>query len=475
MQISAAGSLSVAKEILLSTSKVAFSHDEPKSCSVLRARFLAAIFDQLSDAVVLCDKNLQIVGVNQAGERLFGMTAEEVIGKNCQDLFHCSSYEPDGGLRREVGASLGLPNGTVHLHMKNGRQRMVAIRTVQIRDDGNAIEGVVATIKDITEEPQPTVPRIIAQSQAMRDLLSFVRKIAVSEATSILIEGENGTGKDLIAKALHHQSSRQSQPFLAINCAAIPETLLESELFGYEKGAFTDARAQKRGLLELADKGTLFLDEIGEMPLSLQVKLLRVLEDQTFRRLGGLQDIRVATRIVAATNRDIREAIKEGAFRLDLYYRLSVIQLVVPPLRERPEDILPLARFFVEHYNAKFKQQIEGISSQAESLLLAHNWPGNVRELRNAIERAMILEDTAHIRPASLHIPVRAGESGFPPKADADPGSFDRDNMTLLEQERELLIQALEKTGGHPTQAARLLRISRDTMRYKMKKLSLAH
>ena len=273
----------------MSTARVSFSEDERQICRGLRTRFLEAIFDHLSDAVVLCREDLQIVGVNQAAERLFGMVAEEIIGQNCQELFHCSSCDPDSGIRQVAGESTSLPAGTFNLHVKNGRQRMVIIRAVQLRDNANAAEGVVATIKDVTEEPQPAAPRIIAESPAMRGLLSFVRKIAVSEATPVLIEGENGTGKDLIAKTLHDQSPRQAGPFLAINCAAIPETLLESELFGFEKGAFTDARAQKRGLFELANNGTLFLDEIGEMPLSLQVKLLRVLEDQTFRRLGGLR------------------------------------------------------------------------------------------------------------------------------------------------------------------------------------------
>jgi transcriptional regulator with PAS, ATPase and Fis domain len=364
-----------------------------------------------------------------------------------------------------------LSDGTFNLHLNNGRERTVVIRTIQLRNDAGDLESVVAIIKDITEESQPALRRIIAESQAMRDLLSLVNKVAVSEATSVLVEGENGTGKDLIAKTLHYQSQRQSGPFMAINCAAIPETLLESELFGYEKGAFTDARAQKRGLFELADQGTLFLDEIGEMPLSLQTKLLRVLENQTFRRLGGLRDININIRIVAATNRDIREALKEGAFRQDLYYRLNVIQLVVPPLRDRPQDIMPLARFFIEHYNQKFKQHMEGVSPEAENLLLTYNWPGNVRELRNAIERAMILEDTAYIQPASLHISV--GQSAFAAAAAADPGSFAGDDMSLLEQEHRLLGQALERTGGNQSQAARLLRITRDTLRYKMKKFNL--
>ncbi len=193
-------------------------------------------------------------------------------------------------------------------------------------------------------------------------------------------------------------------PFVALNCAAIPETLLESELFGYEKGAFTDARAPKAGILEIATGGTIFLDEIGEMPLTLQAKMLRVLEDQIFRRLGGVRDIQVDVRVVAATNRKLTEAIEEGKFRLDLYYRLNVIQILLPPLRERREDIIPLAEHFVRLYNTKFKRKVEGLSHSAAALLLTHDWPGNVRELRNVIERAMVLEEAAWIQVSSLHI-----------------------------------------------------------------------
>ncbi len=349
---------------------------------------------------------------------------------------------------------------------------MVVMRTVQLTNERGAIEGVAATIKDITEEAEPFKRQMIAESQAMREVLAFVRRVAVSEASSILIEGENGTGKDLVATTIHYQSLRQSEPFLAINCAAIPETLLESELFGYEKGAFTDARAQKRGLFELADKGTLFLDEIGEIPLSLQAKLLRVLEEQTFRRLGGLRDIRVDLRIVAATNKNLREAVKEGAFRQDLYYRLNVIQLLVPSLRGRPEDILPLTRFFIDHYNRKFKRNIEGITEEAEDLLLAHDWPGNVRELRNAVERAMILEESNMIAAASLPIAVRTSNNASVAVAAAAPQE-PADGMSLVDQEKRLLIHALQRASGNQTQAARLLRITRDTLRYKMKKFNL--
>jgi PAS domain S-box-containing protein len=438
-----------------------------------RPEILEAIFDQLSDGLFIYDKGLHIVGVNQSAQRLFGMRAEEMMGKHCQELFHCTVCEPSCGMLQGLGSSLSVPTGTINLHMPNGRERMVVIRTVQLLDQAGVMEGVVATVKDVTGEAEPARRQIIAESQAMREVLNFVRRVAISEAASILIEGENGTGKDLIAKTLHYQSLRQSEPFLAINCAAIPETLLESELFGYEKGAFTDARAQKRGLFELADKGTLLLDEIGEMTLSLQAKLLRVLEDQCFRRLGGLRDITVDIRIIAATNRNLREAVREGAFRQDLYYRLNVIQLIVPPLRERPQDILPMARFFVEHYNTKFKRRIEGISPEAESLLLGHDWAGNVRELRNAIERAMILEDTGYIRPASLPVAVRGADSSLAAAGATLSPSSSGDAMSLVEQERRLLVRALEKTGGNQTQAARLLRITRDTLRYKMKKFSL--
>ncbi|MDW8131886.1 MAG: sigma 54-interacting transcriptional regulator, partial [Bryobacterales bacterium] len=311
------------------------------------AKVLEAVFDQLSDALIIYDRDLKITGVNRAAERLLGLGASEMIGRNCREVFHCSGCESGCGLLE--GLQDSAPHGTVRLHTEDGRERLVLIRTSQLFDEHGNLEGAVATVKDVTDELAPMKREIIAESPAMREVINFVRKVAVSEATTILLEGENGTGKDLIAKTLHYESPRQAEPFIAINCAAIPETLLESELFGYEKGAFTDARAQKRGLFELADRGTLFLDEIGEIPLTLQAKLLRVLEEHSFRRLGGLKDIRVDVRFIAATNKNLREAVREGAFRQDLYFRLNVIQIVIPPLRERKEDILPLAEFFIDH------------------------------------------------------------------------------------------------------------------------------
>ncbi|MGO9239459.1 MAG: sigma-54 interaction domain-containing protein [Bryobacteraceae bacterium] len=444
------------------------------------AKLLGNVFDQLSDALILYDANQVITGVNAAAERLFSMSAEALIGRDCHEMFRCQVCEPGCGMQSGLLQANGH-NSTVRLHTQNGMERLVVIHTSQlVREDGT-LEGAVATIKDMTEEIEPQKREIVADSAAMRDVLYFVRRIALSEATTVLIEGENGTGKDLIAKTLHYQSVRQAEPFIAINCAAIPETLLESELFGYEKGAFTDARAQKKGIFELADKGTLFLDEIGEIPLMLQAKLLRVLEEQNFRRLGGLKDINVDLRVVAATNKNLREAVKEGAFRQDLFFRLNVIHVVIPPLRERREDVPPLANFFVQHYNRKFKRQIQGVSPETMRLLINYDWPGNVRELRNAIERAMILEDSSYITPASLtatlsqeaETNIAAAASAGGSSAAVFPPRIPDEGLSLEENERRLLVGALEKTGGNQTQAARLLRITRDTLRYKMKKFNL--
>jgi two-component system response regulator AtoC len=326
------------------------------------------------------------------------------------------------------------------------------------------------TAEQGSTQPSKSASRlIIAESRVMREILNFIERVAASEASSFLIEGENGTGKDLVATTLHYQSFRKAGPFLAINCAAIPETLLESELFGYEKGAFTDARAQKRGLFELADRGTLFLDEIDSIAHSLQAKLLRVLENQSLRRLGGIHDLSIDIRIIAATNRDLRQAVKEGAFRQDLYYRLNVIQIVIPPLRERIADVLPLAQFFIEHYNQKFSRRIDGVTEETRNILVTHNWPGNVRELRNTIEHAMILEETTLIRPGSLPADLQVGTGS----QKAATGAFVGDWMSLPGQERRLLIQALGKTRGNQTHAAKLLHITRDTLRYRMKKFHL--
>src|SRR3974390_3104625 len=276
-----------------------------------------------------------------------------------------------------------------------------ALETTRLRTEVESLRGEVRR--------RAGYHNVIGVSAKMAELLGFVNKVAASETTTILVQGESGTGKDLIAKAIHYQSRRQDKPFVAINCSAIPETLLEAELFGHERGAFTDAKTMKKGLFEMADGGTLFLDEIGELSPLLQAKLLRGLEDQGIRRGGGGRAVQVDVRVIAASNRDLEKAVREGHFRQDLYYRLAIIAIFIPPLRERAEDILPLVEFFIDWYNRKFKKAVRGITPETRRLLLAPNWPGNVRELKNSIERAMILEEEAVLRPR--YMPFAIGEA----------------------------------------------------------------
>jgi len=329
---------------------------------------------------------------------------------------------------------------------------------------------------------------VVSASPKMTELMAFVRKVASSEATTILIQGESGTGKDLIAKAIHYESSRHEKPFVTVNCSAIPETLMEAELFGHEKGAFTDAKQMKKGLFEVADGGTLFLDEIGELSPLLQAKLLRVLEDQVIRRVGGIRDMQVDVRVIAASNRDLEKAVREGGFRQDLYYRLAIIAVFIPPLRDRKEDILPLVDHFIERYNGRFKKSIRGITDETRQLILHHNWPGNVRELKNTIERGMILEDESRLRPA--YLPFSVGDSGgrtlfertSPPDGGAKlpngralPRLYIPDGGTSLEEVEHAMVElAMSQSNGNQTNAAKLLDISRDALRYKLKKFGIA-
>ena len=433
-------------------------------------RALQAVLDNISDGVLTYDRDLRITGINRAAEEILGYSGADIVGRSCREVFRCEVCDPGCGFAVALSTLQPVSNATVRIHTAEGTERLALIHTTPIEDGQGRLDGVVVTFRDVTEQVEPQNRSFVTESPRMRQVLSFVRKVASSEATSILIEGESGTGKDLIAKTIHYQSMRQAQPFIAINCSAIPENLLEAELFGYEKGSFTDAKAQKRGLIELADKGSLLLDEIGEMPLILQAKLLRVLEDQRVRRIGGVRDFSVDVRVIAVTNRNLQEAVQAGAFRQDLYYRLNVIQIYIPPLRERPEDVVPLVNFFLNHYNNKFKRKIQGITPDAEKLLQRYYWPGNVRELRNAIERAMILEDSPHLRAVNLPIAVNRVA---PPSV---PGGLEiPDNGISLEQtERALIAQALAKTSGNQTHAARLLSITRDTLRYKMKKFQLS-
>jgi DNA-binding NtrC family response regulator len=332
--------------------------------------------------------------------------------------------------------------------------------------------------------------QIIGESPAMKRMIQLARKVSESEASAVLLQGESGTGKDLVAKAIHYGSRRANRPFVAINCAAIPATLIESELFGYEKGAFTDAKGRKEGMFEQAEGGTIFLDEIGELEIGLQAKLLRVLEEGAFRRVGGLKDIPLDVRVIAASNRDLKNASEAGKFRLDLYYRLSVIRIDLPPLRERGDDVLLLANYYIINFNEKLRKRVNGLSPEVVGIFRQYPWPGNVRELRNVIERVMILEDSDLITAAWLprglipeaQLKSQTKEPIKPPAVAERVLGARRANLAELFRlppegvrlesvEMSLVEQAMKRSGGNQTRAAELLGISRDQLRYRLKKL----
>jgi DNA-binding NtrC family response regulator len=332
-----------------------------------------------------------------------------------------------------------------------------ALETTRLRREVKALRA---------SQAQPySIDRIVGSSRAIGEAKALLQKVAASPASTVLLTGESGTGKDLAAKVLHYQSDRASKPFMNITCSALTETILESELFGHERGAFTDARQQKRGLFESADGGTVFLDEIGEMAPALQAKLLRFLEEKTFKRVGGVADIRVDVRVIAATNRNLEEEVKKGRFREDLYYRLNVLPIVLPPLRARAEDVPVLVRYFVDSFNREFRKKVRGVADDAMRRLQAYRWPGNIRELRNAVERAMLLAEgpelTADEFPVASKTPVTQ-ELQLP------AGGIDLDQL-----ERSLVVQALERSGWNQTKAATLLGLNRDQIRYRIEKFKL--
>ena len=335
-----------------------------------------------------------------------------------------------------------------------------ALETTQLRRE-------VRTMR--ARQAQPYAPEsIVGRSQPITTVRTVLHKIAVSPASTVLLTGESGTGKDLAAKVIHYASSRGSKPFMNITCSALPETLLESELFGHERGAFTGADRQKRGLIESADGGTVFLDEIGEMVPLLQAKLLRFLEEKTFKRVGGSSDIRVDVRVIAATNRSLEEEVRKGHFREDLYYRLNVMAVPLPPLRDRPDDVPLLINHYIDGFNTEFRKKIRGVSPTALTALTAYAWPGNVRELRNAVERAMLLAETIELN--ETHFPLLSASHG----GELSTGiNLPAGGINLEGLERSLVVQALERAGWNQTKAATLLGLNRDQIRYRIEKFEL--
>src|SRR5215831_13524802 len=334
-----------------------------------------------------------------------------------------------------------------------------ALETTELRRE-------VKSLRESQAQPY-SFDRIVGEGSSVKAVKALLKKVAGSPASTVLLTGESGTGKDLAAKVLHYNSARASKPFMNITCSALPEALMESELFGHERGAFTGADRQKRGLFETADGGTVFLDEIGEMVPGLQAKLLRFLEEKTFKRVGGAVDIKVDVRVIAATNRNLQEEVKHGKFREDLFYRLNVLPIMLPPLRDRADDIPRLVTFYVDVYNTEFKKRIRGVTAEAMEQITRHPWPGNIRELRNAIERAMLLSDGPMLGASDFSaggaVPVRLGDA-----VELPAGGIDLEQL-----ERSLVVQALERTGWNQTRAAALLGLNRDQIRYRIEKFHL--
>jgi PAS domain S-box-containing protein len=457
-------------------------HRADREASLRQAVMLEAACMMRESILFVNGKGL-VKFINPAAELLTGWKRHDGLGRQFEEVLRLKPACELQAIGRTLAAgTLARLADTTVLVTRDGQERQIAGSIAPTRDHNGAITGAIFILRDAkavstcaegeTAIDTATQPQMVTESEEMKQLVQFTRRIAASEISTVIIEGESGSGKDVLARYLHSQSNRRTNPFVAISCAAIPDALLESELFGYEKGAFTDARQQKKGILELASGGTLFLDEIGDMPLSLQAKLLRVLEDRSLRRVGGVRDIGIDLRVLTATNKDLSEAIRDGRFRLDLYHRLNVICLRVPPLRQRKKDILPLVNHFLRVFNPRFNRHIMGVSPRATQALLAYDWPGNVRELRNVIERTMVLEQTSWIQLSSLGAPFDPHHN---PYVETRQGSFETGSMSLEKAERAMLLEALEQAGWNQTHAANILGITRDTLRYKVKKFGLKH
>ncbi len=439
----------------------------------LDLRYFPLVLDVVDQGIFTVDPEGRISSFNKAAETITGYLESEVVGRECSSVFKtdlCNSVCP---LRRSIASGARIRNRQVRIHTKDGRLIPISISTAPLETPTGELLGGVEVFTDLShiEDLKRKLnglyqfEDIVSRNPEMQRIFRILPMAADSTST-ILIHGASGTGKELVAKAIHNHGPRRTRPFVAVNCAAIPETLLESELFGYRKGAFTDAKRDKFGRLAQAEGGTLFLDEVGDLPVHLQVKFLRFLQERTYEPLGSSQSLKADVRVIAASNRDLEGMVRDGTFREDLYFRLNVLQIALPPLRQRPEDIPLLTQHFIQRFRRGTGKGIEGVTAEAMATLMKYEFPGNIRELENIIERAFILCEGREVSVADLppHV-VMASQRAEGVRAD-EPRGLDK-------VEREAIRVALERHGGNRTRAAKELGIHRTTLIRKLGRLGL--
>ncbi|HSR37142.1 MAG TPA: sigma 54-interacting transcriptional regulator, partial [Desulfurivibrionaceae bacterium] len=435
------------------------------------------VLESIADGVFTVDRNWRITSFNRAAETITGWKREDAIGKSCADVFHSSICGENCAIAQSLYSGKPVANRSIFIRDVAGKEVPISISAAPLLDhEGNVIGGV-ETFRDlslVTElrrqlSKRYTFGEIISKSPKMQNLFRILPEIAGSPS-NVLVLGESGTGKELVARAIHGASPRSDGPFVAVNCGALPETLLESELFGYKAGAFTDAKQDRAGRFAAAEGGTLFLDEIGDIPAALQVKLLRVLQEKVYEPLGSNKPVKADVRIIAATNRDLQTHVKEGFFREDLFYRLNVVRIQLPPLRERKEDIPMLADHFTKQFSAEQGKNILGVSEQTMAILMRYDFPGNIRELENIIEYAFILCHGGLILPEHLPDPFAPTGKGAAETETLVLGK----PQTLEEIERQAIHQALERNQWKRLATCRELGISKDTLRRKIERYELA-
>jgi len=422
-----------------------------------------SIMESIADGVFTVDREWTVTFFNRAAEEITGVPRDEAVGRKCWEVFRSSICDGSCALEHSIHNDRTLSNKSIFILRPDGSKVSVSISASPLRNEAGEIVGGVETFRDITAiklmrqklEGLYTLEDIITKSQSLIRVLQILPQIAASDST-VLILGESGTGKELFARALHNLSRFRKGPFTAVNCGALPDTLLESELFGYKAGAFTDAKADKPGRFHAAQDGTILLDEIGDMPLPLQVKILRVLQERTYEPLGSVKSISTNARVIAATNRDLQALVEQGRFRDDLFYRLNVVQLRLPPLRERPEDIPLLISHFINRHNCLTGKSIQGVSEDVFQMLLRHPFPGNVRELENIIEYAFILCQDGYIQ--AEHLP----ENLHPRE---EPRLSRGRHCTLRDIKYAAAVEAVQRHKGKKMAACRELDISKDTLR----------